>query len=101
MKVKEPQAVERAMLRENQVLFTYLHLAPDPDQTKDLVDSGAICIAYETVTVAMAVFHCLPRCQRSQVACRSRLERMLSRHPTVERDCYWAVFLASPQRRPS
>ncbi|MCP4472685.1 MAG: alanine dehydrogenase [Gammaproteobacteria bacterium] len=50
VKVKEPQAVERAMLREGQVLFTYLHLAPDPEQTKDLVDSGAVCIAYETVT---------------------------------------------------
>ncbi len=50
VKVKEPQAVERAMLREGQVLFTYLHLAPDPEQTRDLVDSGATCIAYETVT---------------------------------------------------
>ena len=50
VKVKEPQAVERAMLREGQVLFTYLHLAPDPEQTKDLVESGAVCIAYETVT---------------------------------------------------
>jgi alanine dehydrogenase len=38
------------MLREGQVLFTYLHLAPDPDQTRDLVNSGAVCIAYETVT---------------------------------------------------
>ncbi len=50
VKVKEPQANERAMLREDQVLFTYLHLAPDPEQTKDLVNSGAVCIAYETVT---------------------------------------------------
>ncbi|MCP4980776.1 MAG: alanine dehydrogenase [Gammaproteobacteria bacterium] len=50
VKVKEPQAVERAMLREGQVLFTYLHLAPDPEQTRDLIDSGATCIAYETVT---------------------------------------------------
>ncbi len=50
IKVKEPQAVERAMLRADQILFTYLHLAPDPKQTKDLVDSGAVCIAYETVT---------------------------------------------------
>ena len=50
MKVKEPQAPERAMLRKGQLLFTYLHLAPDPEQTKDLVASGAICIAYETVT---------------------------------------------------
>ncbi|GGA68749.1 alanine dehydrogenase [Neiella marina] len=52
VKVKEPQAVERAMLRPDQILFTYLHLAPDPEQTKDLVDSKAICIAYETVTDA-------------------------------------------------
>ncbi len=52
IKVKEPQAVERAMLRPGQVLFTYLHLAPDPDQTKDLVESGATCIAYETITGA-------------------------------------------------
>ncbi len=50
VKVKEPQAVERAMLREGQILFTYLHLAPDPDQTRDLMASGATCIAYETVT---------------------------------------------------
>ena len=50
VKVKEPQASERAMLREGQLLFTYLHLAPDPDQTRDLLASGATCIAYETVT---------------------------------------------------
>jgi len=50
VKVKEPQAAERQMLRPDQVLFTYLHLAPDPDQTRDLVNSGAVCIAYETVT---------------------------------------------------
>ncbi|BBC42181.1 alanine dehydrogenase [Photobacterium damselae subsp. piscicida] len=50
VKVKEPQAIERAMLREGQILFTYLHLAPDPEQTHDLINSKAICIAYETVT---------------------------------------------------
>ena len=50
IKVKEPLAGERAMLREGQILFTYLHLAPDPDQTEDLVKSKAVCIAYETVT---------------------------------------------------
>jgi alanine dehydrogenase len=52
VKVKEPQARERKMLREGHILYTYLHLAPDPEQTKDLVKSGAICIAYETVTSA-------------------------------------------------
>ena len=50
IKVKEPLAPERALLRENQILFTYLHLAPDPEQTSDLVNSGAVCIAYETIT---------------------------------------------------
>jgi alanine dehydrogenase len=50
VKVKEPQAIERALLREGQILFTYLHLAPDPEQADDLLKSGAICIAYETVT---------------------------------------------------
>ena len=50
VKVKEPLAVERKKLRKGQVLFTYLHLAADPAQTADLVASGAIAIAYETVT---------------------------------------------------
>ena len=50
VKVKEPQAIERARLREGQILFTYLHLAPDPDQTRDLLASGVTAIAYETVT---------------------------------------------------
>ena len=52
VKVKEPQEAERRRLREGQVLFTYLHLAPDPAQAKDLLASRAICIAYETVTSA-------------------------------------------------
>ncbi len=50
VKVKEPQPQECAMLRPGQVLFTYLHLAPDPDQARALCDSGASAIAYETVT---------------------------------------------------
>ena len=52
VKVKEPQPAERARLREGQMLFTYLHLAPDPEQCRDLMASGAVCIAYETVTQA-------------------------------------------------
>jgi alanine dehydrogenase len=50
VKVKEPQPVEIARLRPGQVLFTYLHLAPDPAQCSGLMASGAVCIAYETVT---------------------------------------------------
>jgi len=50
VKVKEPQPQECAMLRKGQILYTYLHLAPDPKQTEALVKSGATCIAYETVT---------------------------------------------------
>ena len=53
VKVKEPQAGERAMLRDGQLLFTYLHLAPDRDQTNDLLASGCTAIAYETVTDAV------------------------------------------------
>lgn len=52
VKVKEPLAVERKKLREDQILFTYLHLAADEQQTLDLINSGATCIAYETVTSA-------------------------------------------------
>ena len=50
VKVKEPQPVEIARLKKGQTLFTYLHLAPDPEQTKGLLNSGAVGIAYETVT---------------------------------------------------
>ena len=52
VKVKEPQPSETAMLRAGQILYTYLHLAPDPEQTQALIASGAVCIAYETVTAA-------------------------------------------------
>ena len=52
VKVKEPQASERKQLRRGQILFTYLHLAADPEQTRDLMASGATAIAYETVTDA-------------------------------------------------
>jgi len=50
VKVKEPQASEYERFRDGHLLFTYLHLAPDPDQARDLVQSEAVCIAYETVT---------------------------------------------------
>jgi alanine dehydrogenase len=52
VKVKEPQAVEIARLKPRHTLFTYLHLAPDPEQAEGLMKSGATCIAYETVTDA-------------------------------------------------
>ena len=72
VKVKEPQAVERAMLREGQILYTYLHLAPDPEQTADLVKSGVTAIAYETVT---GPGHSLPLLKpMSQVAGRMSIQ---------------------------
>lgn len=52
VKVKEPQPSEWAQLREGQILYTYLHLAPDPEQTKGLLASGVTGVAYETVTDA-------------------------------------------------
>src|SRR5690554_4504867 len=72
VKVKEPQASERAMLTHGQILFTYLHLAPDPDQTADLVQSGAVCIAYETVTDASGALPLLK--PMSQVAGRMSIQ---------------------------
>ena len=73
VKVKEPLAAERKKLRPGQVLFTYLHLAADPEQTADLMASGVIAIAYETVTspqgalpLLMPMSEVLVR-QRSQV----------------------------------
>jgi alanine dehydrogenase len=72
VKVKEPQPEERALLREGQVLYTYLHLAPDPEQTADLVKSGVTAIAYETVTGAD---HSLPLLKpMSQVAGRMSIQ---------------------------
>ena len=50
VKVKEPQSAEIALLRPGQILYTYLHLAPDPAQAAGLVASGAVCVAYETIT---------------------------------------------------
>ena len=50
VKVKEPQPCEWVQLREGQILFTYLHLAPDPDQARGLMESGVSAVAYETVT---------------------------------------------------
>ena len=72
VKVKEPQPGERAMLRQGQVLYTYLHLAPDPEQTADLVKSGVTAIAYETVT---GPGHSLPLLKpMSQVAGRMSIQ---------------------------
>lgn len=61
VKVKEPQQSEWTQLRENQILFTYLHLAPDPAQTKGLLTSGCTAIAYETVTDARGQLLCSRR----------------------------------------
>ncbi len=72
VKVKEPQPTERAMLRPGQILYTYLHLAPDPQQTADLVQSGVVAVAYETVT---GPGHSLPLLKpMSQVAGRMAIQ---------------------------
>ena len=72
VKVKEPQPNELAMLREGQVLYTYLHLAPDPEQTAALVASGVTAIAYETVTGANGALPLLK--PMSQVAGRMSIQ---------------------------
>jgi alanine dehydrogenase len=60
VKVKEPQPGEWKRLKSNQILFTYLHLAPDPDQTRGLQESGCAAVAYETVTDARGACRCWP-----------------------------------------
>ncbi len=72
VKVKEPQPAERTQLRKGQVLFTYLHLAPDPALTADLIKTGVTAIAYETVT---GPYHSLPLLKpMSQVAGRMAVQ---------------------------
>jgi alanine dehydrogenase len=72
VKVKEPQPAEWAQLREGQILFTYLHLAPDPEQTKGLIASGCTAVAYETVTDANGALPLLA--PMSEVAGRLSIE---------------------------
>ena len=72
VKVKEPQPEECALLRADQILFTYLHLAPDPLQTQALIASRAVCIAYETVTDAQGSLPLLK--PMSQVAGRMSIQ---------------------------
>lgn len=72
VKVKEPLAGERAMLRRDQILYTYLHLAPDPEQTRDLQAAGVVGIAYETVTGAQGGLPLLK--PMSQVAGRMSIQ---------------------------
>jgi alanine dehydrogenase len=114
VKVKEPQPNECRMLRPGQVLFTYLHLAPDPQQAELLVASGAIAIAYETVTgprgtlpllapmseVARTALdpggrHCLEKanggaacCSAACRACRPRMSSSRRRRGGDERDTH-------------
>ncbi len=59
IKVKEPQPEEFPLFREGQILFTYLHLAPDPDQTKALLKAGVKAVAYETIRTADGTLPCL------------------------------------------
>jgi len=76
VKVKEPLAIERARLTEEHVLFTYLHLAPDAAQTADLVNSNAVCIAYETITADNGQLPLLAQCQKLPVECRYKPGRL-------------------------
>jgi alanine dehydrogenase len=94
VKVKEPQAVERRMLRGGQMLFTYLHLAPDPEQAKDLLASGAVCIAYETVTSAAGGLPLLA--PMSEVAGRMAVQAGAY---YLEKPHCWAACRASIRRR--
>ena len=71
VKVKEPQPSEWVQLREDHILFTYLHLAADAAQTKGLMESGCTAIAYETITDASGGCRYWRLCQKSLVVCQS------------------------------
>ena len=92
VKVKEPQPVERKRLREGQVLFTYLHLAPDPEQTADLLACGVTAIAYETVT---GPGNSLPLtiARRSIWPCRARTAALPIRNGASSRSMRWFTRL--------
>lgn len=87
VKVKEPQAAERKMLREGQLLFTYLHLAPDPEQTHDLLASGCTAIAYETVTDDRGGLPCSRPCPKSQAVWPRRWARGRCKRPMAGVAC--------------
>jgi alanine dehydrogenase len=96
VKVKEPLAPERKKLKSGQVLFTYLHLAADPQQTADLVASRVIAIAYETVTSPQGTLPLLT--PMSEVAGRMS-GRVAWKRKTADAGCCSAAFPAS--RRPT
>ena len=99
VKVKEPQAQERRRLRPGQILFTYLHLAPDPEQTRDLVASGAVCIAYETIRDARGTLPLLT--PMSEVAGRMSISgrRQVKKTLLMAGASCWEAFPACGERR--
>ena len=99
VKVKEPLAPERKKLRSGQVLFTYLHLAADPQQTADLMASGVIAIAYETVTSPHGTLPLLMPMSESRVAWRHMSARVAWKRKTAAAGCCSAASPAS--RRPT
>ena len=72
LKVKEPVKAEYHRFRKDLILFTYLHLAADPELTQALINSGVTAIAYETVQEGRHACRCWPRCPRSPAGCPSR-----------------------------
>ena len=100
VKVKEPQADERRMLQPGQVLFTYLHLAPDPEQASDLARERRRMHRVRDRDLARAAdCRCSRRCPRSRDAWPYRRARITSRSRMAARACCWAAFPASTRRK--
>jgi len=101
VKVKEPQAIEYRRLRPNQILFTYLHLAADPEQARGLMASGATAISYETVTDFTGALPLLA--PMSEVAGRLAIEAAASalRRPTGGRGCSRSCIRSTTPERSS
>ena len=99
VKVKEPLDLERKWLRRGQIIFTYLHLAADPEQTRDLMASGVVAIAYETVTDAGENCRCWRRCPRSQAVWRRKSQPIFSNVRREDAVFFSVASMACPQAR--
>ena len=98
VKVKEPLAAERKKLRRGQVLFAYLHLAPDRALSEELMAAGVTAIAYETVTSHKARCHCSRQCRKSPAAWRRMSARTAWKKRMAAAECYSPAYQASLRR---
>ena len=92
VKVKEPIAPEYKLIRKDQLVFTFFHFASSEPLTRAMIDSGAVCCAYETVERADRSLPLLIRCPRSQAVCPRRKGVISSKNPAAAKASCWAAY---------